>query len=116
MLAALLIGACAAHAADAQETVAGRALDLSLPGDMPTKVGPLNKSGNSSIDTKPYGSGYETRRWNAIGKGAINATEPAGAASFGANGVGSRGAATGFGARAAAGGNRGGGTGGHGRR
>lgn len=116
MLAAILLGAGAAHAADTLETAVERPLDLSLPRDMPAKLGPLNKPGAGSGDRKAYGSGYEARRWSATGESVTSATEPASAAFSGANGVGLRGAATGSGARAAAGGNRGGGAGGRGRR
>jgi len=113
-VAALVLAAGAAQAADGQETSVERPLDLSLPRDMPAKVGPLNKPGDGSMDRKPYGSGYEARVLNANSDSAASAARPASAASFGANGFGSRGAAAGYSARSAGGGNRGGGTGGAG--
>lgn len=115
VLAALLVGAGAAHAADTQETAVERPLDLSLPRDMPAKAGPLKKPGDGRIDSKPYGSGYEARRLNAT-REASSATEPASAALSGTDGAGLRGAATGSTARAVGGGPRGGGAGGRGRR
>ncbi|MDP1647616.1 MAG: hypothetical protein Q8M01_05365 [Rubrivivax sp.] len=116
VLAALLLGAGAAHAADTQETAVERPLDLSLPRDMPAKAGPIKKPGDGRIDSKPYGSGYEARRLNATRNSAASAAEPDSAGSSGAASAGLRGAATGSAARAARGGHRSGGTGGRGRR
>lgn len=115
VLAALLIGVGAAHAADTQETAVERALDLSLPRDVAAKAVPLKKPGDGRIDSKPYGSGYEARRLNAT-REAGSATESASGASSGTDGAGLRGAATGSTARAVGGSYRSGGTGGRGRR
>lgn len=116
VLAALLIGAGAAYAADTQETAVERPLDLSLPRDMPAKAGPIKKPGDGRIDSKPYGSGYEARRLNATRESATSATESAGGTSSGTDGAALRAAATGSTARAVGGSHRSGGTGGRGRR
>lgn len=116
LLAVLLLGVGAAHAADTPETVAERPLDLSLPRDASARADPLRKPGDGRVDIKPYGSGYEARRLNANREGATRATEPAGGASAGTDGAGLRGAATGHTARAGGGSHRSGGAGGRGRR
>ncbi|MCL4745864.1 MAG: hypothetical protein KJZ83_10650 [Burkholderiaceae bacterium] len=115
-LAALLLCAGAAHAADTQETAVAPALDLSLPRDVPAKAEPIRKPGDGRIDSKRYGSGYEARGLNASREGATSATEPASGASSGNDGTGLRGAVTGPAAKAVGGGHRSRGAGGRGRR
>lgn len=115
VLAALLIAVNTAHAGDAPTPGVERPLDLSLPRDALAKPDATQAPGDGCKGAKPYGSGYEARRFDAGRGNAASAAGPAGSACAGASASGLRGATAGPGAGAGSGGIRSG-AGRHGRR
>ncbi len=115
VLVALLVAANTAHADDAPATTVERPLDLSLPRDALVKPAAPKAPGDGRKGGKPYGSGFEARRFDTGRDNAASAAGQASGASTGASASGWRGATAGPGAGAGSGGNRSG-AGRHGRR
>ena len=111
VLAALLLGAGAVHAAGTQETATERPLNLSLPRDAKVLHEWRKTQEVEHLNKKPYGSGYEAR---GLGGAKHSGTDllispSSRAAGSGISGSGSAGGS------GAGGGGAGGGAGGRGR-